>query len=98
MPKVIKTCRCGAQYTLESFRARPLVGYMQDTKLTELELRNCTCRSTKAIAIVAVCFTSTCPHVGLPFFPSEDTRFDGKRWNVELPREPAPVDMGRCAA
>lgn len=94
--KYIKTCKCGAKYTAEAWRARPLIGFMVDTRVTALELRNCPCRSTKAL-VVPICMGATAPRAGLPFFPDEETRFDGKRWNIELPVDTFPAE-GRCAA
>lgn len=44
-----KHCRCGAQWTRDTWRELPLVGYADGGDDGELELRNCRCGSTLAV-------------------------------------------------
>jgi hypothetical protein len=49
-PLIIKTCACGAEYSLPRWKKLKLVGYHADD-VERLELRNCTCGSTIAITV-----------------------------------------------
>ena len=50
MNSVIKTCRCKAEYTQQTWLFLPRIGPMDDG-VDLLELRNCRCGSTLAIVI-----------------------------------------------
>jgi hypothetical protein len=49
----IHECSCGKTYTIEEWRKLPLVGTV-DYGEGPLELRNCTCRSTRTVEIDAL--------------------------------------------
>jgi hypothetical protein len=52
-PKIVKVCGCGRQYTFETWKGLPLVGYHTD-EVEILEFRNCKCRSTLAISATVI--------------------------------------------
>lgn len=51
-PVVVARCRCGAQYDVKDWLARPLVGPQDDGDGGVLELRNCVCGSTIASRVM----------------------------------------------
>ena len=54
---VISICGCGIKHTVTQWAYLPLVGYMlrEDGWDRDLELRNCSCRSTLAVRKEKVC-------------------------------------------
>ncbi len=54
----IKICACGAEHDARDWRELPLVGVMSDGG-APLELRNCSCHSTLAVAL---CSVADCSH------------------------------------
>lgn len=50
---IAHTCSCGRKYTAEQWKSLPFVGHMPNYDMTTLELRNCVCGSTRAIAVGA---------------------------------------------
>lgn len=49
-PQVVKTCGCGRCYTATGWRNLRLVGE-QDDGVDRIEIRQCTCGSTIAVAL-----------------------------------------------
>lgn len=54
-PPPLKTCHCGASFDVPAWNALALVGVQDDGDGGELELRNCRCSSTLAVAACASC-------------------------------------------